>query len=207
MATANPITMPASQKDLTLCAVLSGQPPAETVCALSLPTLRNDIDLSGSDTCIPPVMHESTISAAFAAFLPILATYIRAERELEDVGFSLDPAYSEWHRESDEAQDRLIDMLYILRSAPIGVSMDVPLRRMALLIHAMRCEPDQARTLHRNMDAAFETRFRVPGSGAMAQHRTLMLSWCRPLVADLVSLPLFDSDPEAEDDLGTVPSI
>lgn len=67
---------------------------------------------------------------------------------LEDVGYSLDPACSAWHREAEEAQDRLIDILRGLREAPPGNRMDAPLRKMALMIHAMRCDPERARTLH-----------------------------------------------------------
>lgn len=88
----------------------------------------------------------------------------------------MDPAYQEWHRESDGAQDRLIDVLHVLRIAPMGIAMDAPLRKMALLIHAMRCDPLEARALHQRMDGAFETHFRVPGHGTMAQHRRLLLA-------------------------------
>ena len=146
----------------------------------------------------PDARRESVIATAFASLLPILAAYIRAERDLEDVGFSLDPVYSEWHRESEEAQDRLIDVLRDLRDAPLGIAMDAPLRRMALLIHTMRCDPLAARALHGKMDAEFRKRFRVAGTGAMAHHRKLLLTWCRPLVADFVSLPLFDPGPESD---------
>ena len=154
---------------------------------------------------LPGIPRETPVSTAFAALLPILAAYVRAERDLEDIGYSMDPAYQEWHRESDEAQDRLIDVLRDLRDAPLGIAMDAPLRKMALLIHAMRCDPLAARALHGKMDAAFETRFRVAGTGAMAHHRNLLLAWCRPLVADFASLPLFDPGPER--DAGPGPSI
>lgn len=154
---------------------------------------------------MPNSPRETPVSAAFAALLPVLAAYIRAERDLEDIGFSMDPAYQEWHRGSEEAEDRLIDLLHALRSTPIGIAMDVPLRKMALLIHAMRCDPLGARALHQKMDAKFTKHFRVPGTGAMAHHRNLLLTWCRPLVADFASLPLFDPGPES--DAGLDPSI
>lgn len=82
---------------------------------------------------------------------------------------------------------------------PLGSPIDAPLRKMALLIHAMRCDPEHARFLHRTMDAAFEARFRVPGHGAHADHRKVLLNWARPLIADFVALPIFD---QAEDALG-----
>ena len=148
---------------------------------------------------------DTALSAAFVALLPILSAYIRAERNLEDIGYSLDPAYSEWHRESEAAQDRLIDLLHDLRTVPLGIAMDAPLRKVALMIHAMRCDPLEARALHRKTNAAFETRFRVPGIGPMAQHRRLLLAWCRPLLASFAALPLFD--PAPEDDTGSMPTI
>lgn len=202
MADAKSITMPAGQKALTHLAVPSEPPPVDAMLASSASPSEAAPNMPLYIQPVPSGIRESTISRAFAALLPILAGYIRAERDLEDIGFSLDPAYSAWHRESDRFQDRLIDMLRVLRSAPIGVSMDVPLRRMALLVHVMRCEQARARALHQKMDAAFDLHFRVPGKGPMARHRTLMLSWCRPHVANLATLPLFDPDPKAGDDPG-----
>lgn len=155
---------------------------------------------------MPDTRRESVIATAFASLLPILAAYIRAERALEDVGFCLDPAYAQWHHDSEEAQDRLIDVLHVLRTAPLGIAMDASLRRMALLIHAMRDDPEHARNLCQKMEVEFATRFRVPGRGAMADHRNLLLAWCRPLVADFASLPLFDTDPQDEDESGQTPS-
>lgn len=76
--------------------------------------------------------------------------------------------------------------------------MDAPLCKMALLIHAMRCDPERARALHQTMDAAFEARFRVPGHGTHADHRRVLLNWARPLIADFVALPIFDQAEEAE---------
>ena len=154
---------------------------------------------------MPDARRESVIATAFASLLPILTAYIRAERDLEDVGFSLDPAYAQWHHDSEEAQDRLIDVLHVLRTAPLGIAIDAPLRRMALLIHAMRDDPEQARDLCQKMEAEFTTRFRVPGRGAMADHRNLLLSWCRPLIADFASLPLFDPTPGEENGSGLAP--
>lgn len=142
---------------------------------------------------------QSAITAGFTALLPVLSAYIRAERDLEDISYSLDPAYSEWHRESEAAQDHLIDILHGLRNAPLGNPMDAPLRKVGLLIHAMGCDPEHARALHQTMDAAFETRFRVPGHGAHADHRKVLLNWARPLIADFVTLPIFDQ--AAEDEL------
>ena len=156
---------------------------------------------------MPEPMRDSATSAAFASLLPILAAYIRAERDLEDINYSLDPAYFEWHRESEEAQDRLIDVLHVLRATPIGIAMDAPLRRMALLIHTMHNDPEHARVLHQKMDAEFATRFRVPGRDPMADHRNLLLSWCRPLVADFTRLPIFDPAPEAADDTEMVATL
>lgn len=78
---------------------------------------------------------------------------------------------------------------------------------MANLIHAMRDGPEQARDLCQKMDAEFITHFRVPGRGAMADHRTLLLAWCRPLIADFASLPLFDPDPGEEDGNRLTPSL
>lgn len=140
---------------------------------------------------------ETALSTAFATLLPALAEYVRAERDLEDIGYSLDPAYSEWHRESEAAQDRLIDLLHDLRTAPLGIAMDAPLRKMALMIHAMRCDPERARDLHWRMDARFEAQFRVTGMGPMAQHRKVLLNWARPLIASFVALPIFDQVEES----------
>ncbi|WP_151720084.1 hypothetical protein [Gemmobacter serpentinus] len=144
---------------------------------------------------------ETEISRAFTMLLPVLTAYIRAERELEDVGFSLDPAYSAWHHDSDAAQDRLSDLVRALRSAPASSPLDAPLRRVALVIHKMRCDPEKARVLHETMDAKFEARFQVSGSSPTAKHRQMLLAFCRPILAQFAALPLFDAGPGDDADM------
>lgn len=144
-----------------------------------------------------PPPRGTALSTAFAALLPVLAEYVRAERDLEDIGFSLDPAYGNWNKAAEDAQDRLIDALHTLRILPLEMAADLPLRRMVLTLHAMRYEGGSvARRLHRRMEEAFDGKFRLPGTSPTAQHRSLLLTWARPLIADFIALPIFDPEPE-----------
>lgn len=138
----------------------------------------------------------AAVPAASLGQSTAVSAYTRAELDLLDINYSLDPAYKEWHRASEEAQDNLIDVLHLLRSTPATLAMDAPLRKIALLIHAMRDDPETARDLHTRMEADFERQFRVRGLGATAQHRNLLLNLCRPLLARFAGLPLFDAGPD-----------
>lgn len=137
---------------------------------------------------------ETAISTAFSVFLPILADYVRAERDLEDIGYSMDPAYAAWNEASDHAQDRLIDVLRLLRDLPLEIPEDLSLQRAALAVHAMRYEGGPAaRRRHQRMEEVFERTYLLPGTSPTALHRNLLMTWARPLIACLIALPIFDT--------------
>ncbi|HRK65962.1 MAG TPA: hypothetical protein PKY73_00305 [Hyphomonas sp.] len=147
---------------------------------------------------------ETIASSAFSALLQAQSAFVRAERDLEDIGHSQDPAYDFWLRDAELAQEVLTRALHHFHALPLEVPEDRPLRRMALLIDAMlgNEEPGDARCLHRKMQLAFFAQFQAQGIGATAMHRNSLLIQARHLTSAMVALPLFDgtdvSDPDAE---------
>lgn len=120
---------------------------------------------------IPP--RDTAMSNAFAALLPILTENIEAQRDLEDVGFSMDTPYTNWMRDAERAQDRLID---VLRTLPLEMPQDIPLRRIADMLHNMRdSHVDIARDIHRRFQEGFDLQFVLPDTTATARHRNLMI--------------------------------
>jgi hypothetical protein len=148
----------------------------------------------------PDLPQQTALSHAFAMLLPILSDNVRAERDLESVGYSWDLACAKWFEEAERAQDRLIDVLHHLRTLPVERPEDIPLRRIAQYLHAMRgSSADVARNIHQRMERHFEAQFILPGKSLTAQHRNLLMQWSRPIIAAFVALPLFDSDADDED--------
>lgn len=145
---------------------------------------------------------ETPKSRAFPDLLGSLFSFVVAERDLDDVCYSQDPAYSAWMQEAELAQERLTESLRAFHSLPHAILQDRPLQRFALLIDAMlgHEEPGGARRLHRQMQFAFFSKFQVPGIGATAMQRNAMLIQARQLTTALAALPLFDSAPEVIDD-------
>lgn len=182
MATVNPIMLPNGQKDQTPATV-----SAATFAASLGPRPLHE----------PP--HDTAITNAFSMLLPILAEYVSAERDLEDVNFSSDPAYANWHMDAERAQDRLIDVLHDLRTLPVQTSQDAPLRRIAVFLHAMRTSnAATARVIHQQMEADFEAQLKQPQTVTTKLQRTLLIQWARPHIAAFAALPVFECDADDE---------
>lgn len=184
MATVNSIMLPNGQKD-------------QTHAAVSAMSFSAGLEARHPDES----PHDTAITNAFSMLLPILAEYVSAERDLEDVGFSSDPAYTNWHMDAERAQDRLIDVLHDLRTLRVQTSQDVPLRRIAVFLHAMRtCNAATARAIHQQMEGYFEAQLQRPSTVTSKLQRTLLMQWARPHIAAFAALPVFEcnADDEAE---------
>lgn len=143
---------------------------------------------------------ETVISAAFCNVLSTMHAFIDAERDLEDIAYSQDPAYSAWAADTEQAYETLADALAGVHCLPVDLREDLPLKRMARLADAMigHEEPGGARALHAEMQMAFFTRFQASGLSQTAMHRNGLLIHARHLVAAMISLPLFDCTPVDE---------
>ena len=141
---------------------------------------------------------ETAWSRAFALFLPLLATYVQAERDLEDICHSHDPALSLWQRDRDAAEMRLAQAVLGLHRLPVRIPEDRPLQRLVGLVYKMLDdhESDAPRQLHHEMKAVFFRRYQVAGIGPIAQHRNVRLIQARHLVDAMIRLPFFDYLPE-----------
>lgn len=141
-------------------------------------------------------------SVAFPSLLFSAVDFVIAERDLEDVGHSQDPAYGVWLRDAELAQERLTGNLRDFLALPRLTPEDQPLFRTAQMIDAMLgCEElGGARRMHSSMQFAFFTRFQVAGICPTAMHRNAMLIQARHVIAAMVALPLFDSAPDVLDD-------
>lgn len=146
--------------------------------------------------------HETLQSRAFPGLLGALLGFISAERDLEDINYSQDPAFHAWLKDAELAHERLTDTLRAFHALPYTIPEDRPLQRMARLIDAMlgHEEPGGARRLCREMRVTFFSRFQLHGIGPTALHRNALLAQARHLVAALAALPLFDGAPEAAPD-------
>ena len=131
---------------------------------------------------------------AFAVFLPLLAAFIGAERDLEDVQGAFDPAYQAWERDADIAQARMTAALGEVRRTAAVTREDRLILRMAILIDALLSAETQHgfRDLHRGMQRMFFAAFQVPGYGPRAWQVNALLIQSRHLVDALVALPLFE---------------
>ncbi|MCL3881913.1 hypothetical protein [Marivita sp. GX14005] len=127
--------------------------------------------------------------------LAALHDFIAAERDLEEISYNQDPAYSAWMRDAELAHERLTETLRSFHGLDAEVREDQPLKRMAKVIDEMlgHEEPGGARRLHLAMQVAFFTRFQASGIGATAMHRNGLLVQARHLVTAMIQLPLFDS--------------
>ncbi len=154
---------------------------------------------------------QTPLCNAFPLFLSKLVRFIEAERDVADISASYDPAYSDWHRESEHASIELDGCLMDMHQLPIHRLEDMCLRRMTRLIDAMLNDddPERARQTHRHMQLVFFLRYQVTGFSDVAQHYNGMLIHARHLVDALVQLPLFDfseacviaADDEADADM------
>lgn len=142
--------------------------------------------------------NETAYSIAFAALLPTLADFIEAERELDDICHSYDPAYGVWHRDAQVARMRLDSMLRHVHGLRAERPEDQPLRRMVVLADAMlkTDAPERPLYLHRQMKLVFFRQFQVPGFGPTARLRNALLIQARHLIDAMMRLPLFDYRPD-----------
>ena len=222
MADANPIMLPGRQKGPTPKLPRQFLRPTPPLLAqpIEWPALRViDFDhqdrphFTGSlDRLVGTACHgmeaksaslwrRTALSDAFATLLPILSDYVGAEQLLEQIDCSQDPAYRMRNATAEHAQDRLIDVLYVLRTLPFEAAEDIPLRRMAFLLTVMRgCNGAEVRRLHQLMEDNFDQVFSLPGNLPGQLHRKLLLQWTRPLVASFVALSFLDNVCVEEDD-------
>lgn len=149
---------------------------------------------------------ETEVSNAFAGLLPALAAFVQAERDLEDIGYSQDPAYGFWLRDADLAQEGITTALMHFCALPVTIAEDRPLHNFAEVIDAMLGaeEPGGARRLLQQLQVAFFTHFQVPGIGPTTLHRNSLLIQALHLTRAMIALPLFDgeelSDPDSSPD-------
>lgn len=143
------------------------------------------------------VPKETRFSVAFTKFLPVLAHFIEAERDLEDINHSFDPAYGNWLRDAVAARAGVSGYLLNFHAMPVHLPEDRPLRRAALLVDAMLNDedPSRPRHLHRQMQLVFFQQFQVRGFGPTAQHRNALLIRAWHLIDAMARLPLFDFNP------------
>lgn len=130
---------------------------------------------------------------AFAVFLPLLAAFVDAERDLEDVQGAFDPAYQSWERDADIAQARMTAALGEVRRTAAVTREDRVILRMAILIDALLSAETQRgfRDLHRGMQRMFFAAFQFPGYGPRAWQVNALLIQSRHLVDAMMALPLF----------------
>jgi hypothetical protein len=171
------------------------------------PTQDNQVRSEPKPVCVPGGPKATRFSTEFAKFLPVLARFIEAERDLEDINHSYDPAYGMWLRDAIAARACLSGYLLNFHAMPIHLPEDRPLRRMAYLIDGMlgHEDPSRPRWLHRQMQTHFFKMFQAPGIGASALHRNAMLNTAYHLVTALAALPLFDFTSPDEHDETTSP--
>jgi hypothetical protein len=137
----------------------------------------------------------SEFAAYFTAhLLPAIAEYNAAERDLEDVQGSYDPAYHAWERDADLARERLVSALVYLCEEKIVEPTDEPLKRMTLLIKDLVWSEDvkEFRELHRDLRLSFSSFFLMSGVGPSEKTTNALLFQARRAVDALVALPLYE---------------
>ncbi|QUJ76953.1 hypothetical protein KDD17_02570 [Sulfitobacter albidus] len=150
---------------------------------------------------MPDLGHEppknTRISLAFCDVLKALKAFTIAERDLEDIAHSQDPAYSMWAADTERAFEHLADALGKVHCLPLEICEDIPLKRMTLLIDTMigHEEPGGARALQFEMQLMFFTKLQAAGLSPTAIHRNGLLIHGRHLVNAMLCLPLFDGAP------------
>ncbi|MBK4217946.1 hypothetical protein JJJ17_18615 [Paracoccus caeni] len=152
----------------------------------------------------------TTISRAFSRFLGALASYIEAERDIEDVA-SFDPAFLDWHRDAETARDTVRARIDEIRAAVSTRAEDQPLKRMALLISALINSGSSAEFLSLQMSFKRHAKlFTCAGTDATARRVRQMLYTAGLRLDDLAGLsacvdPAEFDDPQANVGL-TVPA-
>jgi len=125
-----------------------------------------------------------------------MQTFLLAELDLDNVGYSQDPAYANWVRDSEVAFSNLADALGETRNLPVEVPEDMPLKRMALLMDDIlgNEDPAAARAMHLEMQLMFFTQLQTTGLSLTAMHRNGLLVHARHLVDAMMSLPSWGRD-------------
>lgn len=139
---------------------------------------------------------ETELMLAFCKSMTCIQTFLLAELDLDDVGYSQDPAYANWIRDSENAFGNLADALGKTRTLPAVIPEDMPLKRMALLMDDIlgNEDPAAARAMHFKMQLMFFTQLQAKGFSPSAMHRNGLLVHARNLVDAMMSLPLWDRD-------------
>jgi hypothetical protein len=145
---------------------------------------------------------ETELMLAFCKSLTCMQAFLLAELDLDYIGYSQDPAYANWIRDTETAFENLADALGETRSLPVEIPEDMPLKRMALLMDDIlgNEDPDAARATHLKMQLMFFTRLQATGLSITAMHRNGLLVHARHLVDAMMSLPSWDSDLSDDED-------
>lgn len=133
---------------------------------------------------------------AFCKSLTCMQTFLLAELDLDDIGYSQDPAYANWICESEKAFSTLADALAETRCIPVEIPEDMPLKRMAVLMDDIigNENPHFARAVHLKMQLVFFSQLQAAGLSTTAMHRNGLLVHARHLLDAMMSLPLWDRD-------------
>lgn len=146
----------------------------------------------------PP--HETEISRGFQALLEDIYSFIIAEIEYGEVGYSDDPAFQDWQRDAERTYEQMTASLHRFHTLTCRINEDAPLQRMAWLIDEIlgHEEPGGARKLCDKMLLSFFEHYSFHGIGPTGLHRSALLAQARYLVIAMVNLPLFDGgeDPD-----------
>lgn len=147
----------------------------------------------------PGTYTPTPVSAGFSALLVALSAMIEAERDIEDVDV-FDPAFANWLRDAERAQDRVVDCLRMVREAELQRAEDRPLQRLAMLIDAVISseEPGEFTRLHR-LVPSHAALFRCAGNSAVARRVDHMLLAGLARIDDLAMLDTYANCPPHED--------
>lgn len=141
---------------------------------------------------------ETDYSLAFSTMMTAWRAYIEAERDLEDINWSGDPAFGFWERDRASSEACLRSVLRKLHHMPVRLPEDRPLQRVVALVTRMLDEDEALypRQLHREMTTAFFRLYQVRGIGPVARHRNGLLIQARHLADAMIVLPFFSYVPE-----------
>lgn len=133
---------------------------------------------------------------AFCKSLTCMQTFLLAELDLDEIGYSQDPAYASWIRDSENAFSALSDALGETRTLPVEIPEDIPLKRMAVLMDDIlgNEDPHSARAVHLKMQLMFFSQLQAAGLSTTAMHRNGLLVHARHLVDAMMSFPSWDHD-------------
>ncbi|ETX10242.1 hypothetical protein OCH239_22340, partial [Roseivivax halodurans JCM 10272] len=128
--------------------------------------------------------------------IPALSGYIEYERDLEHAD-CFDPAFADWTKDAERARATVLDLAGGMTSAPVVRREDLPLKRSAMLVHALIESASEASftSLHRLLGSHAEL-FGCFEAGVIAARVRQMLETCHGQIAALADLGEFN-DPVA----------